>query len=601
VEIWEVHKSPIVLGIEGLHRHPTVVLTLLFAIYLALILPTVGRQGINWDERTDLTIAEVYTSSATGLLYGTRDDALNTRLPMYSVAFVFRATGGPSLYIARLVSCAVGGLTIIAVFLFCRRELDQTKALVAAAILATSPYFLYFSATAFTEGDVFVACAVAWFLVAGSLLREKGGAGRAAIVGVTLGLALSAKISTAALMPALVAVWLVSKREKRPSPTTQTEGLRQAWVPIAAAILSLGWLVFSAWSVKSSYNQWEKEMDTVTSFPILRLVLVACLWMASLVWSYANRDAALSKWTQLTLVLLVAGLSFFVLPPVHTTNPWIAGSLWKNLFGAGEGLDLGFAVEAALLHFAVIVFKPSVVIGAAMWAALVVAVARLKTREELRLPVLSLLFYLGFMVTLPWAQTHYMMGIFPIFAILAADLWVEVFRRWRAVAVAIGIVVIGMLAVDFKLCYPDLNLNGYQWLGERYIGGRSSLGYRCIARVGSDGAEQILRWADEHVSAGETVAMYIYPQHIIRKTLPQPRFHLVDGIRGTALLEEADYVLTTLNADIRAGYGSDNPEGEIRQYRYDREKLEEDFERVFSIKRAFDLEVATVWRRKDSG
>jgi hypothetical protein len=495
----------------------------------------------------------------------------------------------------------VGGLTILAVFLFCLRELDQTKALLAAAILATSPYFLYFSAAAFTEGDVFIACAVSWFLLSASLLRQKWLVGRAALTGVTLGLALSSKISAVALMPALGALWFLGEREERPGSTAPVWPLRQPWLPIVLASLSVVWLVFSAWSVKSAYNQWIREMDAVTSLPILRLALVVLLWMITLVWSFINRRAAPSRWTQLMLILLVAGLTFFVVPPVHTTNPWIAGSLWKNFFTAGTGIDWGFVAEATFFHFAVILLKPSVVIGAAMWTSLAVALAHLKTREELRLPVVSLLLYFGFMVVLPWAQTHYMMAIFPIFAILTADLFMDFFRRRRQLAAAIGFLAIILLAVDFRLCYPDLNLNGYQWIGERYIGGRSSLGYRSIARVGSDGAEQVMRWAEEHVAPGATVVTFIHPGHIIRATLPQPDFRLVDGIRESTSLQEAGYVLTTINADIRQGHGPENPEGEIYRYRYDRKRLEEEFARVFAVKRAFGIEVATVWRRKDPG
>ena len=59
-----------------------------------------------------------------------------------------------------------------------------------------------------------------------------------------------------------------------------------------------------------------------------------------------------------------------------------------------------------------------------------------------------------------------------------------------------------------------------------------------------------------------------------------------------------DYVITTINTDIRQGFLDDNPEGSIYQYPYDREALEDNYLKVFSVQRAFDLEVAAVWRKK---
>ena len=62
-------------------------------------------------------------------------------------------------------------------------------------------------------------------------------------------------------------------------------------------------------------------------------------------------------------------------------------------------------------------------------------------------------------------------------------------------------------------------------------------------------------------------------------------------------ITRADYVVTTLAAEIRHGHRMDNPT-EVWAVPYDREQLERDFTRVHSLMRAFDLEVATVWQRK---
>ena len=44
---------------------------------------------------------------------------------------------------------------------------------------------------------------------------------------------------------------------------------------------------------------------------------------------------------------------------------------------------------------------------------------------------------------------------------------------------------------------------------------------------------------------------------------------------------------------------SDDPEGEVYQYPfYDRSVLERDFEKIVSVRRAFGIEVASVWKRR---
>jgi hypothetical protein len=81
---------------------------------------------------------------------------------------------------------------------------------------------------------------------------------------------------------------------------------------------------------------------------------------------------------------------------------------------------------------------------------------------------------------------------------------------------------------------------------------------------------------------------------------PRPAFDLIDGLRPhTPSVEDADYVVTTLHADIRpsspAGLFGD---GSVFEYLYDREALVRSFEPVFRVERPFGLEFATVWRRK---
>jgi hypothetical protein len=154
------------------------------------------------------------------------------------------------------------------------------------------------------------------------------------------------------------------------------------------------------------------------------------------------------------------------------------------------------------------------------------------------------------------------------------------------------------LIADFAVYYPDLHLNGYRLLGERYLFGRSTVGYRSVVHVPIDGVEQTLAWVGRHAGPDDRVLTMFPPRHIVRSLIRNRDYDWIDGQIERDAIGRADWVLTDLNGDIRSGEGLDNPTGEIRKYPYDREELERDFEKVFAVTRACDLEVATVWRRK---
>jgi hypothetical protein len=153
--------------------------------------------------------------------------------------------------------------------------------------------------------------------------------------------------------------------------------------------------------------------------------------------------------------------------------------------------------------------------------------------------------------------------------------------------------------VDLSRCYPDYNLNGYQYLGARRMGGRSTVGYRGIVQLTTDGVEQALEWTQRRVPTGRTVVTYITAPHIVRAVCPDPPFRMVDGLIGPpADLRRADYVIVGINAEIADDWGPPPRKGEVYRSPYDGDALRENFRRVFSVRRAFHFEVASVWERK---
>ena len=172
-------------------------------------------------------------------------------------------------------------------------------------------------------------------------------------------------------------------------------------------------------------------------------------------------------------------------------------------------------------------------------------------------------------------------------------------ESWCVSTNTLPAVAIAFLALDFAHSYPDLHLNGYQWVGARIWGGRPTLGARSLVQIPTDGAEQALRWVDERAQPGDTVVTFVRPLHILAATIPRARYRVIDGLEDPGAIARADWVVTTLGAELRHGYGAENPDT-VYAPPYDSEQLTREFRPVHRVVRAFGLEVAGVWRR-DAG
>ncbi len=557
------------------------------ALYLGLTVPTIDRQGVNWDEHDDRSIALTYLTPG-GLWAGSTVDLNQTRLPMYLGAMAFQATGHNSIRVARLLSCAIGVLTILGVWVFCRREWGDGAAVVGSLTLATSPYFIAFSRLAFSEGDIYITCATVWVAVAAGWFARSATVGRAAVLGLALGVAIAAKLSAIALIPAVGIFVLLGRSERRePSPT-----LRQSW---PFWVLAAGLAIGVATGLELGARGIARPGNPVV---MVGLAGTALLWVGLAAWSVVHRRAAAGRVLRVAIPAAVGICTFLLLPPVHTTNPRIQATIVQELVEGGGSFDILRAAESGALHGMTVLIKPSIVLGAALWLSLALALARVGVDRGARLCVLIVMFYVAFLLTLPWAQTRYMM---PVAAVLTMLLAATVVRAWRARRTLVGVVaavaLVGLVA-DFVVYYPDLHLNGYRLLGERYLFGRSTIGYRSVVHVPIDGIEQTLAWVGRHAGPGDRVLTMSPPRHIVRSLTRGRGYEWIDGQVERDAIGRADWVLTDLNGDIRPGEGRDNPTGEVRAYPYDRAELERDFERVFAVERACGLEVATVWRRK---
>ncbi len=574
--------------IEGVAPGWRALAALAIVLYLALILPTLSRQGIGWDEQVDQDIARSYGSAQYGWFSGSGFDASQSRLPMYLGGIVFAATGRDSLLLSRVLTVVMGALTLACVILLGRQVFGPGAGELAGLLLATSPFFLSFSRVAFTESDLFVTAFLAGFLICMEALRRTREIGWTLASGLALGGAISSKLTAGSfVLLALALPWLCKGRwdDGAGAPLPRREG-RSLW---AATLVLLSGIATVWW--------WGcLRMVRGSTAPKAAWFPLALLWTAIALGMLRRRHHRLPARAVGAWIAAYAIATFFLIPPVHLTEPDLLVGMLRRAFHdllAGEGSPGQFAV----FYAACLVFKSSPVVGAALLASPAAALWQARRRHELRLLLAALLLYGLVLLKLPLAQTFYLVPLLPVLALLAADQAC----RWRArpaLIAAAGLVAFGWLAVDMARCYPDFNLNGYQYLGERRLAGRATLGYRGVAQVTTDGTEQVLRWTADHAEPGSTVATYLLASHIVHAA-GLPGVTLENGLRSQAdLLAGADYAVIALGSTLADDRGTDPLEATIYDLPYDPDILQRQFSRVFSVRRAFGLEVASVWKRR---
>jgi hypothetical protein len=579
--------TPVFANVIRLLRDPRVQFLAVLTLYLALLLPTLTRQGISWDEQVDLDIARVYFGQPWGWLLGSDLDPSQTRLPMMIGALVFAALGRDDLITARAVSAAAGLVTLLGVYYFCIRRLNHRVGIVATLILASSPFFLSFARVAFTETDIYVACAIVWLIVGAAWAQDRPTVGRAAVVGLLLGLAVSAKFTAAAVTPVIWLAVMCSKGRRRRSSreaATATGVLTTA----AAGLALVGIARILVHAVAPA--------RTGSMLPLLLLLVISASgWLLILLWAAWRRHRTANPLFLAFFASTVAALTFLLVPPVHLSNPAIIDSIFLRLDTEVEA-SAATVVGAISLHVLSILFKSGPVVGA--WLLIGAATAAWQwKRAELQLPLLVCILYAGAVALLPAAQTFYVVPLLPVLAIFGADLFVRLLARSRAAASALAVLAALLWTLDVSLCYPDYNLNGYQWLGVRELAGRPSVGYRSVVHAPSDGVQQAFLWLNENAAAGTTVRAYLRERHIVAATAPAPAFQIAFADEGD-LTPAPDYIVFGINSLIPQGTSYHGPP--VIRPPFSVTWLQENYRQVFRVERRFDIGVIAVWRRIDS-
>jgi 4-amino-4-deoxy-L-arabinose transferase-like glycosyltransferase len=546
--------------------------------------------GIGWDEAADMGISQSY-STPRGFFFGSSRDPSQTRLPMFLVALVFRIAGTSNLLLARLASIVVGGLTILGTYIYGKERFSEMIGLLAAALLAVNPFFLAFARLAFTESDIYLACTLTWLLVILSRLQAKPALDYAVLGGILLGLSLASKATAVFILPALF-IWFFLNAWNAPAVNDITAQLktRSAW---SLLLLSASAIALALIGIMVS-RQLNKE-GVRSLVHLLNYGIAVLGWLFLLGWAIRFRRHTAHSLALFAYLTAFGVLTFLIIPPEHIINRMIIESLISRA-SSEMGFSITFLGELLAMHTFTILLRSTPILGLGLLAGFIIGLTQWR-RRDLTLPLLVVTFYALGIVLLPLAQPFYTIPILPILTLLAADQLVRFHSRRRMIAVALSILGLVWWGVEMKQSYPDYHLNGYQWLGERAFFGRSSIGYRSIVYIPSDGVQQSMVWLNEHAQPGQSAQLYVGPWHIVRSLAPNPAYTITDG-SGQGLETKPDYVVIHIGALIRQGEGNDNPRGDIYDYPFDLKVLHNEYEQVFAVERAFGLKVASVWKRK---
>jgi hypothetical protein len=164
-------------------------------------------------------------------------------------------------------------LSTLTVFLWCRREFGDVAAVASVFLFTTLPVILAFSGIAYS--DMAAAFAQPAAIFGFTLWLEKPNRKRTAWFGVTLGLALLAKLTTVLYVPAaavsiLALRWLWFKRTVRPEPETPPRSslvLQIAAISLIAALVVWGGYGFSIGRVQESMGLSTAAMPSFQHFP----------------------------------------------------------------------------------------------------------------------------------------------------------------------------------------------------------------------------------------------------------------------------------------------------------------------------------------------
>ncbi len=550
--------------------------------------------GLLWDERVDLDIA---TQLLAHPLYGSGKDGSQMRLPMALTSLAFAITG-PSLKVARAISLLAGVGAILATFGLARRLFGTRTALLAAVLLAFSPYFLAFGRTAMTEGDAFpplfvtLAC---WAFIA---YADRPSGQRLAVASLALGLAIAAKLYALLLIPVFGLCAFVRTRAVRPkrrSPETTNDGPPhgiRAWL-----VASAGCVVLAMAAAFAAQMRWVAA--SIALWVLLAFGVVSALSL--LARNEGTWTKRLRAWGVLSL--LGVGVAAAIVPE-HVVHPDILRTVLRRTVYWDHIVPGTLWLDHLRLYFGIVAVFATPPVGVLMLTALGWGWLRETEQPALRVPTFVVSFHVLALTLLPLRQTFYLMSVWPMLCILAAAGLLAFERRLaaglrgRRTGLLLTTVILGQLLWAAVSAWPDYNLYPRRWIGTRWLGSHA-VGYRNLVQTPCDGYAELVDWCLRSVKPGERVVSYLWADHVLDALLPADLpfvfvrrgiYHAADNnlpLPPPPAIDDADVVLVHVNT--RAEY-DDMPPADVLETRFGGAP-------VFVVLRNGDFVIAKAYRR----
>lgn len=239
---------------HGLSRLGIAALPLSLILFVAVgfrLAPWLAGHPLHHDEALYGTWARLIASGRDPLLLSPWID--KPPLAIYAMAASLRAFGISELAL-RLPGLLAGVATAGAAFALARRAYGIRTALLTGLLVAASPFAILFAPTAFTDPWLVLwLTAAAWAAVAG----------RSALAGLLLGLAVASKQQGVLGIPLVIALlaWAATRRRDRRSYARQLAlSLGLAIAGAAVVIGPLTWWDSLRWSNRPSF--WDRSLAT---------------------------------------------------------------------------------------------------------------------------------------------------------------------------------------------------------------------------------------------------------------------------------------------------------------------------------------------------